>query len=195
MDSDSSGEYAEPRTWWQRVILILLTPIVMPVTFLVVGVPLLFAAAISIPVSAVTSRLELRRERRYRESLAERNRCLTWKDFLNIIASSSGSLIIEWRHKRPVRLWWTPDNILVLAPCAPPDFEKLDFLGLEPPHQFIEWCDTAYTNDTDGTAMLCVPPYDWSPGRNWPTEFQAQHPNLTVVNVVPKYTPPAQSAA
>ena len=195
MDSDSSGEHAEPRTWWQRVVLILLTPIVMPVTLLVVGVPLLFAAAISIPVSAVTSRLELRRERRYQKSLAERNRCLTWDDCMSNIASSSGSLIIEWRHKRPVRLWWTPDDILALAPCDPPEFETLDFLGLAPPHRFIEWCDAEYTNDADGNAMLCVPPYDWSPGRNWPTQLQTQYPHLTVVNVVPKYTPPAQSGA
>jgi len=194
MDSESNTVADPPRTWWKTVILILLVPIVMPITFLVVGVPLFIIAAISVPVSAVKSRLELRRERRFQDSLAERNRCLPWESMLDTFASIGGSLIVEWRHKRPVRLWWTTDDVVALAPCELPEFFELDFLGLEPVHPFIDWCHATYTDDETGTATLCIPPCNWSPGTKWSIELQQQFPKLSAVNVVSKYDPPAQSA-
>ena len=195
MNPDSTPVDFRNRTWWQKILLVLLTPIVITTSLVFVGIPLLIMAAVSIPISAISSRIELRRERRFQQQLTQYKRCVEWNELQTSLARVGGTVIIEWRHKRPVRLWWTADDILDLAPCDPPEFEKLDFLGFQPPHEFIEWCHKQYLNESCGTATLCVPPYSWSPGRDFGRGLCERHPNVKVVDVVPYYKLNARSAA
>ncbi len=187
MISDSTPVEIENRAWWQKILLVVLTPIVMPVTLIFVGIPLLIVVVVSIPISAISSRIEIRRERRFQQQLAQYKRCVGWNELQASVLDSSGTVIVEWRPKRPVRVWWTSDDVLALAPCDPPEFEKLDFLGVEPPHEFVKWCHERYLNESCGKATLCIPPKNLSPGRNCVRELCQQHSNVKVVDVVPCY--------
>jgi len=184
--TDFETESAKPRSWFQKIILILVAPIALPATLLFVGLPMLMLAAIMVPVSAITSRLELRRERHYQKSLAKVNRRLEWETVLSKIEDCGGTLLLEWRHKLPVRLWWTKDDVVALAPSKPPEFDKLDFLGLEPTHPFMSWCHRVYTNDNSGVASICTPPYVWAPDVVWASELKQRYAKLVIVDIVPK---------
>lgn len=184
--TEPESEPSKPGSWFRKTILILVAPIAFAATLLFVGLPMLILAAVLAPFSAVMSRVELRRERNFQASLAAVNRCMDWSTVLDQLEIRGGTLIIEWRHKLPVRLWWTQDDVRALAPCKPPEFDKLDFLGLEPTHPFISWIHGVYTNDLSGIASICIPPYAWSPGTAWASELKRKFPRLITIDIVPE---------
>jgi hypothetical protein len=167
MTSDRDIPDGEPLEWWRKALMVILAPIVLPTTIIVVGIPLLILAGFALPVSAIAWQIDKRRERRFRHVLTERGRCVSWCELQPTFESRGGTVLIEWRHKRPPRVWWTPDDVSTCAPCDPPEVEKLDFLGIQSPHPFIRWCHRQYVNDVDGSARWTHAGHRWmgaSPG-------------------------------
>jgi hypothetical protein len=117
------------------------------------------AALLSIPFAYLMAGLQSIDEMRFYRRMRERRRFIEWADLTPALRTGSGTLIIEQGHKRPVRVWWTPDEVLSLAPCPPPSPDELRklALGAGASHEFVAWCHRRYTSEDPGSAMSTLP--------------------------------------
>jgi hypothetical protein len=138
---------------------------------------------VSLPITYVSSFLERRREAEFRKQLSVSNRCIEWHRLGSRLASDGGTVLIQTRgNKLAPRLWWTPEDVLTLAPYPPP--ESLFFL--EPPHEFIDWCNKRYLDERHGTAILCLPPCHLLLTSDFGTKLRSEFPKVSAVHV-PEY--------
>jgi hypothetical protein len=171
--------------WWQKVLMILLAPIVLPITLILVGLPFLVIYLLSIPITILNWQIEKKRDRRFQMMLLNRGRFMSWNELDPLLKRKGGTILIEWRHKKNLRLWWTSDDVLSMTPLTPPPFEKLDFLGIEQPHPFIAWCHEKYVNEVDGTAILSVyPPHHKTFFRKYSQYLIDTYFNINAINIV-----------
>jgi hypothetical protein len=177
------------KEWWRKVRFILLAPIVLPITLILVGLPLLLLYVLSIPIAVLNRQIEKQRDRRFQMMLLNHGRFMSWNDLDLLLKRKGGTILIEWRHKKNLRLWWTSDNVLSLTSITPPALEKLDILAIEPPHPFIPWCHEKYLNEVDGTAILSVsPPQHKLFMQKYSQYLIETYPNIIVINIVSYHT-------
>jgi hypothetical protein len=166
----------EPDRWWHHPVGLIL----LPVTFALI----LLMAALWIPVCAVMAFRQSIQEARFRRQMQERGRRQQWPLIEPRLVAGEGALIIEQAQKMPVRLWWTADNVLQLAPKQPPEPEHLDVLLQFAPHPFVRWCHDRYTDPQAGTAILIEPPFRLPPGLWFASFFKERYPRLVAIDTV-----------
>ena len=90
-----------------------------------------------------------------RRRMRTAGRWLTWGEALQRIEHEPGTLIVEsptaaWNV---TYLWWTPDDVLALAPADPPVWPPVEpaAWAAEP---FTIWCHATYTHLVGGSAYL-----------------------------------------
>jgi hypothetical protein len=116
--------------------------------------PLLFVgAALSIPYTAVTRRLQARRERKFSNSMRISGRTMEWARFVREMKDGHGTLIIErFSFKGPIRMWWTPDNVYEICP-----YPLVDWLTMAKETNFDavrDWCHEKYTSATADASLV-----------------------------------------
>lgn len=168
-----------PWTFW------LLVPVVLLCALFFLSV-LLILALLAILLAFVALGRQAFRERRFRRRMKAQGRFIAWDDLLPALSRGEGTLILQRGPRRPMRAWWTPDDVLALAPCPPPSFEEMDPLGLNPegPHEFVAWCDWLYLDENNGSAKLTLPTLKPPPGVIFEDYFAQQFPRLTTVETV-----------
>ena len=119
---------------------------------------------------------ELSVERRMRLA----GRFLPWRQALERIKDSQGTLILEsptigWAISRA---WWTPDDVLAKAPAIPPDMTERHTETLSD-HPYIAWCYQEYTHLDHGGAYL-IAAYN---GHRHAKRLTARFPGLTKVDL------------
>lgn len=145
------------------------------------------AVLLSIPFAYALMVLNAMIERRFRRKMNAQGRFRSWDDLLPALDDGSGTLIIEQANKLPVRVWWTPDDVLAIAPCPPPEDEQLQCDAISPPttpHPFVSWCHQQYTHEETGTALLTLPTLELPPGLFFAPFFREQFPRLSVLDTV-----------
>ena len=148
--------------------------------------PLGLVVLLSIPVAGAMASLQAIGERRYRRRMAGRGRFSAWADLVPVLEAGQGTLIIEQANKCPVRVWWTPDDVLALAPCPPPAAEELDISGCRSaePHEFVAWCHRRYLDEDAGSARLTHPALALPPGLFFARFFEGRFPQITAIDTV-----------
>lgn len=116
--------------------------------------------------------------------MEQQARFIAWGDLEPDLQEGKGTLIVEQGAKQPVRLWWTKDDIPLLAPMPLPTDDELDYLGLTEPHPFVIWCFEHYLNPQTGKAMLTKPAFSYPPGLISSSTFRKLYPSLSVVLTV-----------
>jgi hypothetical protein len=101
---------------------------------------------------------ESRRERRFVRAMKGRRRYMSWAEVEQRLHAGEGTLVIEQTHTKPVRAWWTSEDVARQAPAEPPAEEELDWLGIFPPHPFVAWCSHRYLHPELGAAALTQTP-------------------------------------
>jgi hypothetical protein len=152
-----------------------------PIAFL-----LLLVALLSIPFAYMLMSINVMVERRFRRKMDAQDRFLSWDDLLPALNDGSGTLIIEQANKLPVRVWWTPDDVLAIAPCPPPDDDQLQCGAVSPPktpHPFVSWCHQRYMHEHTGTALLTLPSLELPPSL-FASFFQEHFPRLSAIDTV-----------
>jgi hypothetical protein len=148
------------------LLFILVVPLSIPFAFLMVG-------------------LQSIGEMRFRRRMKERGRFIEWTDLMPALTAGDGTLIVEQGHKCPVRVWWTPDDVVSLAPCSPPSEDELDAMSIQPKNnEFVAWCHRRYTDEDGGLARITLPALELPPGLFFADFFQQQFPRLTTVDTV-----------
>jgi hypothetical protein len=92
----------------------------------------------------------------YRGTMKAKNRYITPKALHAILQKTPGTLLID--HPSPgmglFYVWWTPDDVLALAPTPPPGegyyFNESNFRSL---HPFDDWLWKNYLSPDTGTAL------------------------------------------
>lgn len=172
MPSEYSSVASDDRPFWRKFLVLLLF---IPAFGLVV--------ALSFPVTFVASIIENRRKRKLHQQLSASKRCVDWREVKERLPIEGGTIVIETDGPKVApQLWWTSDDILALAPCAPPE----NLFLLEPPHGFIEWCNRKYLDDVHGSAVLCLPPYHLSLTSDFGSKIRSEFPKVSVVHI-PRY--------
>ncbi len=178
MDTPTSNH--PNRKCWQ---IMLLAPIALPgalLALILVGI----AAGISLPFTAILACAQRIGERRFRSLMQKNQRFIDWQSLENNLSVGYGTLIIEQMNKRPVHIWWTPDDVLAGAPTPPPEGEKLDILGVYPPHPFVSWCSKRYCQTGSGTGFLTIPTFALPPGLFFASFIKERYPRMTVIDTV-----------
>jgi hypothetical protein len=126
--------------------------------------------------------------RRVRRLMHGRGRYISWAELLPNLISGLGTLIIDHGDNWPIRLWWTPDDVLAIAPCPPPNQDRLldAMVGEGEPDPFIGWCCLRFTDLDRGTASFTIPPRFMLPvGVIFYSEFlRSRFPRVRVVETV-----------
>ena len=92
-------------------------------------------------------------------------KCGRYKEWIEIERTpTEGTLIIEQAQKDGCRVWWTQDDVTSLTPHRIPEEKELDYLRLEEPIPFVQWCSDHYTSINSGRALLTNPPFSFPPG-------------------------------
>jgi hypothetical protein len=126
----------------------------LPWSLLMIPV-LLFAGAVSVPVSLVSVRIQRRRDLAFRKQMLERGRIIEWARFLQAIAEDKGTLLEErYSLKGPVRWWWTSENVYEI--CPHPMVDWMTTLNDPSFRPTIEWFRQWYTDPSEGRAFLVV---------------------------------------
>ncbi|MDR3619542.1 MAG: hypothetical protein P4L85_09345 [Paludisphaera borealis] len=120
--------------------------------------------------------------------MKQRGRFIEWADLLPALTAGEGTLIIEQGNKCPVRIWWTPEDVLSRAPCPPPGQEELEYLCFfrtpEESQEFVAWCHKRYTDEAEGAALITVPFLELPPGLLFAEFFREQFPLISAVDTV-----------
>jgi hypothetical protein len=183
MVNDGTTPEQGPSSWWRKAVMLVLIPFVLPAVlplFVLLGI----ITGLSIPFSFSVAGLRLIGEKRLRRLMRDRGRFVEWTDLASDLRNGVGTLIIEQGHKRPVRVWWTPDDVISLAPCSPPSEEELDVIGVLEPHEFVAWCCHRYTDENGGSAKLTVASLELPPGLFFAKFFKERFPLISVVDTV-----------
>lgn len=97
-----------------------------------------------------------RADLRMRRQMRAAGRFRPWGDLRPHLSNGVGTLIVELLscgsvYWVPWRLWWTPDDVLALAPSATPESGPFCHSGEQP---FVDWCIERYLQRDVGTAVL-----------------------------------------
>jgi len=68
-------------------------------------------------------------------------------------SGNTGTILLDV-YGGNTRAWWTTDDVIGGAPCAPPENSTVAFYNKEPPHPFEVWCFENYTSPDTGRALL-----------------------------------------
>jgi hypothetical protein len=115
---------------------------------------------IALPISVVYTwlvRLKVRRfERKFAENMKAVGRAKPWTELIATFETSPGTVIVEHPGKPGGGLtWWTPEDILSLAPHKFDPSVRYPWLQKEFVH-FFRWCIDRYTDPLSGRAVLIV---------------------------------------
>jgi hypothetical protein len=120
--------------------------------------------------------------------MESRGRYIRWAELLPRLEAGAGTLIVDYGDNWPMRLWWTPDDVLDIAPFQPPEEGRLLYmlLGEEERDPFTQWCCSHYTDLECGTAHLTVvPPFLLSGDvLSYSEFFEGRFPRIAVVATV-----------
>jgi hypothetical protein len=120
--------------------------------------------------------------------MESRGRYIAWADLLPRLEAGVGTLIIDYGDNWPIRLWWTPDDVMAMAPCKPSGEDRLLYmlLGEEERDPFVQWCCSRYTDLESGCAYLTVLPAFALSGAvvSYSEFFEGRFPRLEVVATV-----------
>lgn len=116
---------------------------------------LLYALVLVLFLGGYAGVFNLFRELRVRRRMRLAGRSLPYRHAIERMARSPGTLILEsptigWAVSRA---WWTPDDVLAIAPTAPPDESERDLEKLQR-NSFMNWCHAQYTDLDRGRAYL-----------------------------------------
>jgi hypothetical protein len=144
-----------------------------------IALPLLFVAtAVSVAALPFVWAAFQVRERLFARSMRSRERFMRWPQVETYLRAGEGTLIVEQAQKQPLRLWWTPEDVVNLAPVKPP---SEDDLYLEPIHPFVAWCAERYSHPQRGTACLTEARLPRSPGFLRTDDVRLLYPAARVV--------------
>ena len=135
------------------------------------------------PACFVIGRLQDRAERRFHRRMRESGRFIERADLTPSLEAGEGSLVFEQADKRPLRAWWTPDDLLASAPDPPTEDELRSLLIVPSPHPFVTWRHLKYLDEDQGTALLTFPddaPEDFI----FAETFRERYPNIRAVDTV-----------
>lgn len=137
----------------------------VPVFFVLIVGAVLLSIPFGLVMAYVVQPLD---ERRFRRRMENRGRFVDWAELLPALEAGPGTLIVEHANKCPIRVWWTREDVLALAPCEPPGKDELQRLALGAcgRHDFIAWCHRRYIAEDSGIATLTLPDEDL-PGELW----------------------------
>ena len=134
---------------------VLLAPLLIPL--------LLIAALLSIPYTLAMAWFERGREDRFHARLRASSRFLDWPVVAERLQRGEGTFLVEHANKQGARFWWSAEDVLALAPTAPPLDSGYDFICPDPRHAFVSWCFARYTSPASGSALLTRPDRDFPP--------------------------------
>lgn len=131
---------------------------------------------------------QLKRKRQFQERMRRENRFFAWDVLKDELLLGKGTLIMEVNpfSLAPLRLWWTGDKLLELAPVAPPSY---CYPSVDPPddcdtgievHPFVTWCANEYLDAERGRAQLTD--FELKRTEGWPPAcLQESFPKVAVV--------------
>lgn len=158
-----------PPAWWQLLLMLLLMPLWSVVLFGSV-VTLCFGQFVLLAVD---------KDYRFARRMRRAGRFTRWRDLKARLSAGEGTIIIEMVDHLRSRVWWTPDDVLGLAPVAPQ--AELTSLSFYYPQPFDIWCFGCYLAAEGGTAILTRRPFR----AMFVSDFWARTiPNLPVVCTV-----------
>ncbi|WP_165250508.1 hypothetical protein [Paludisphaera soli] len=150
-------------------LLVLSSPIWLPFAFL---------------AAWLVARLQDIQERRFVRRMRKCGRYIEWADLEPALEAGDGTLVFEQGYKLPVRVWWTPDDLLVSAPCPPLTDEEFQRLAMKSrPHAFVAWCHRRYTDEERGAALL-TSPADLPDGYYLAPAFRERCPRIRAIDTV-----------
>lgn len=160
--------YAKPFILVGCALLVLTSPLWLPIFFLVVF---------------LISKVQDADERRFIRRMKDRGRFKGWEELRPVLEAGEGTLIIEQGHKLPARVWWTAEDVLLSAPCPPPHEDELQriFFDLRKSHAFVSWCQGRYLDEDDGIGLLTFPT-GLPDGLIFAPHFREQFPGLTTID-------------
>ena len=160
----------------------ILAAILAPVVLVVVGIPMLVFAGVSLPYGLVVNYGIRRRERHLLERLRSAGRFLAWPDVAEKLSRGEGTLIVEQANKDGSRFWWTPDDVASLAPEVPPAVGDMAYFLPGDSHPFVDWCRSRYTSPSHGAALITAPHrVSFPPGFVEPEYLKKLFPEARVV--------------
>jgi hypothetical protein len=131
---------------------------------------------------------QLKRRRQFQERMRRENRFFAWDLLKDELLLGKGTLIMEVNpfSFAPLRLWWTGDKLLELAPVPPPSY---CCPSVDPPddfdtgigvHPFVTWCANEYLDAERGRAQLTD--FELKRTEEWaPACLQESFPKVAVV--------------
>ncbi len=120
------------------------------------------AAALSLVALPFITAAHTYRERKFAATMKDRGRFRNWQEIES--SPTEGTLIIEQAQKDGCRVWWTSDDVAVITPHPIPEEDDLDYLRIEAPLPFVQWCSERYTSPNSGRALLTEFPFPSPPG-------------------------------
>lgn len=118
--------------------------------------------------------------KRWLNQLRNQNRAIAAAALLS--AHDSGTLIVNRTTAdfSKANCWWTPDDILTIAPCEmPDDKERRELQSSDSEvHDFDLWCFQRYLSTESGSAMLILPVYN---GARMASILKTRKPNMKLV--------------
>lgn len=148
-----SGGDNTPYAWWEW----LFAPVMCPLfTIGIIGLGLLSGFVIlTIPFQLCYG---WSCKRRFTKLMKSRSRYLPWRELKPRLLAGEGTLIVEQAVMEDMRVWWTTDDVMQLAPVQPCDSIELYYDGdAEPP--FVAWCYEQYLHPDTGKGLLTHPDY------------------------------------
>jgi hypothetical protein len=156
----------------------------LPWSLLLIPV-LLFAGALSVPVTLVGRRIQRRRELAFFNLMQSRARVMESASFRQAIAENRGTLVKErYSLKGLVRWWWTPENVYELCPHPMVDWMTM---ANEPGYRpTMEWFRRRYTDPDAGRAFL-VTTRDLAPEekRSLRSQLESESGTVRWIEIVP----------
>ena len=146
----------------------------------------IFGSAIILWVIGTLIYLRLNNEVLFRR-LKSRHRVLDWKDVEAHLAEGPGTLIIEQRNQIGARFWWTPDDLVAIAPTPIRDLEGLgyDYIIGKSSNPFVAWCSANYLSIKTGKAFFThLERSSFPPGPVESDFFLNLYPNAKIVQTV-----------
>ena len=106
-------------------------------------------------VSRCGARSRRRRRVSWRRGLAFEGRCWASREWVSPILEMPVTL----PQKDECRVWWTSEDVVGIIPHPMPEKANLDYLRIQAPIPFVEWCAERYTSASGGRALLTEMPF------------------------------------
>ncbi len=147
---------------------------------------LLLLSAVTAPIWVlVVVLIQKRGERQFQRAMQAKQRWIAWPELEPRLFDGQGTIIIESAQKMPVRVWWTPEDLVAIAPFEPPPDGELDYFFIEEKaHPFVLWCHRRFLDEAHGTALLTEPTLELPGGLGMAGFFLGLYPKLSVIDTV-----------